>query len=166
MSPKPNARPFTPNLTIENARIVFRNFSGLEGMFNPAGKRNFCVLINHDVEALAERGWNIKYLKPRDEEEPPQAYLKVQVAYKNTPPKITIISNRKQTHLDEDSVSLLDWAEIEYVDLIVSPYYWDKAGKTGITAYAKTMYVTIKVDELELKYKDVPDSALSALPDD
>ena len=33
------------NIVIENARIGFRNFSGKEGQFNPAGRRNFCVFI-------------------------------------------------------------------------------------------------------------------------
>jgi len=154
------------NIIMENARIGFRNFSGAEGKFNPAGRRNFCVFID-DVDLagrLEDDGWNMKYLKPREEEDAPQAYLQISVAYTNVPPKMVLVTSRGKTILEEDTVSMLDWVEIKNVDLIINPYNWDVNGKTGVKAYAKSMYVTIMEDVFEQKYLDVPDSALKALP--
>lgn len=155
------------NIVIEDARIGFRNFSGKEGKFNPAGSRNFCVFIDADTaEVLESDGWNIKWLDPRDEEEAPQAYLQVAVSYENYPPKILLITSRGKTILDEGSVNLLDWAEIKNVDLIVRPYNWEVNEKRGVKAYCKSMYITIIEDEFEKKYHDVPDSAANTLPRD
>jgi hypothetical protein len=141
------------NITLNDCRIIFRNFSGKEGKFNPAGRRSFCVILDNALAADLEReGWNIKYLKPRDDEEEPQAYLQVRVNYGNVDPKIYMVVGKQKTLLDEDSVSSLDYAEIENVDLVIRPYEWDVNGKSGITAYVKTMYVTVARDEFADKY--------------
>ena len=151
------------NIRIENAKIRFRNFSGKEGRFNPAGRRNFCVFLDDtSASELLDEGWNIKYLQPRTEEDEPQAYLQVAVSYANVPPKVYLVTNKQKTLLDEDTINALDWAELETVDLVVRPYNYEVNGKTGVKAYLKTMYAKIVEDEFADKYEDVPDSAISA----
>lgn len=152
------------NITMENARIGFRNFSGKEGKFNPAGRRNFCVFIEMDLaQTLEKDGWNIKWLQPREEGDESQAYLQVSVAYGNFDPKIVLITSHGKTILDDESVDLLDWVEVKTIDLIIRPYNWDVNGKSGVKAYIKSMYVTILEDVFEQKYLDVPDTALKGI---
>jgi hypothetical protein len=140
---------------MEGVRIIFRNFAGKEGQYNREGDRNFAVLLDDTIaNTMAEDGWNVKWLKPReeDEEESTQAYLQVSVNFKGRPPRIVLITSRGRTNLDEGQVEMLDWADIKNVDLIVRPYEWVVNQKSGIKAYLQSIYVTIEEDPLELKY--------------
>ena len=77
---------------------------------------------------------------------------------------MVLITSRGKTNLGEADISLLDWAEITNVDLIINPYIGP--GRETPTAYLDSLYVTIQEDELELKYLDVPDSALAGLTEE
>lgn len=150
------------NLVIENAHIIFKNFSGSEGRYNREGRKNFCVIIEDEATAneLKRTGWNIKTLSSRNGEEPSTYYLKVDVSYDYFPPKIFIVTKKSKTLLDAESISALDYADIKNVDIVIRPYCWEVNGNTGIKAYVKTMYVVIEEDEFADKYAE------SEFPDD
>lgn len=152
------------NIKIENAKVRFKNFSGKEGKYNPAGRRNFCVILDEDsAQSLFEEGWNVKYLQPKEEGDDPIPYLQVAVSYNNMPPKVYLVTSKQKTLLDEDTIGMLDCGEFANFDLVIRPYNYDVNGKTGVKAYLKTLYATLVEDEFADKYEDVPDSAISAV---
>ena len=143
---------------MEGVRIIFRNFAGKEGQYNREGDRNFAVLLDEQVATdLAADGWNVKWLKPREEDEGdnPQAYLQVSVNFKGRPPRVVLLTSTKRRNLDESEVEDLDWVDIKNVDLIIRPYEWVVNNKSGIKAYLQSIYVTIEEDALERKYAEM-----------
>jgi len=152
----PGNRPQDGTLVMEDARIVFRNFAGAEGMYNREGDRNFCVLLDEPLaQDMMADGWNIKRLKPRDDAEIGTAYIQVSVGFKGRPPIMAMITSKGRINLEEADCVLLDWADILVADLIIRPYHWNVSGKTGVKAYLKSIFITINEDFLELKYADV-----------
>ena len=145
------------NIKIENARIVFRNLSGKPDKFNPqGGKRSFSVVIEDPEFAneLKREGWNIKQFNPSpDSDEEPAHFISVKVSYNNIPPHIYLCTSKNKTLLNEDTVGQLDYAEISNVDIVITPYQYEMNGRSGISAYVKTMYVTVVEDEFASKYE-------------
>lgn len=138
---------------VEDARLVFRNFSGKEGQYNREGDRNFSVILDDEAAKLMLKdGWNVKYLASREEEEADTPYIQVAVNFSNRPPRVVMITSTGRTNLHEDTVSVLDWADIRTCDLIARAYDWTVNGKSGTKAYLQSMFITIEEDELERKY--------------
>lgn len=153
-----NAR-VNETLQIGNATMLFRNFSGREGKYNRAGQRNFCVYIDDPdyAQELIRDGWNVRTRPARDEGEQPRYYLQVAVSFDNIPPTVYMITKRKKTKLDEESIGALDFAEIRNCDMTIRPYNWviqegTRNEKSGVKAYLRSLYVVIDEDEFAEKY--------------
>lgn len=152
------ARTDVPNISIDNAQIRFRNFTGEPTKFDKAGgKRTFSVILDVEMaDKLRDDGWNVKSWEPDGADEPIY-HLPVEISYKIYPPKVWMISGNKKTMLQEDTISALQYAEFTKVQLIIRPYCWEVNGKSGIKAYVKAMYVTIEEDEFEKEYRNFDD---------
>ena len=146
-------------ITVRNARIIYRNFAGRQTDTNPAGKRNFTLIIDDpDLEAeLIRNNYYVKPGKVKDDGTQFNPTLKVSIGFddrfKHTYKMITSTST---TTLDEDTIGILDAADIEKIDMVIRPYDYSKKFKTsngtGISAYVETLFVTIHEDELEKEY--------------
>lgn len=144
-------------VNIESASIGFRNFEGREGMYNKKGERSFAVFLDKELaETLAQAGWNIKFPKDDEKIDPDQdgrnPYMIVSVGFDFYPANVFLISNGKPTKLGEEEVAMLDWAEIQNVDLVLRPYEWSVNRNSGIKAYLKSGYFTIVADIFAQKY--------------
>lgn len=154
-------RRVTRNIRIAGAKILFPNFEGKADNYNKEGDRSFCVIIPPDkIEQVLEDGWNVKYLKPR-EDDPEQIsipYLSVKVRFNPYPPIAEKIQYGRRVKLDEDTIGQLDWLRFENVDLVISPYNYSamRNRPAGVSAYLKAIYVTVEEDEFGRKYANIP----------
>ena len=150
------------NITIEGAKLIFRNFSGKVTEFNKNGNMSFSVLLDDDLAAQLENdGWNVKYRKPRedDPDQYRQPFLPVKIKFGMYPPTVVIITSRGKKRLDENTIGQLDWVRIQNADVQIRPFTYPamQGRPEGISAYLKTLYVTIIEDPLDTKYADIPD---------
>ena len=145
-------------VSLEGVRIGFRNFEGREGQYNKKGERSFAAFLDRDTaEALLAEGWNVKFPKENPGQTDPDAdardpYIQISVGFDFYPANVFLISNGEPSRLTEDEVLMLDWAEIENVDLVLRPYEWSVNRNSGIKAYLKSGYFTIVTDKFAAKY--------------
>lgn len=142
-------------LQIEDARIIFRNFSGEGSKYNREGDRNFAVIIPDEEikDQLVENGWNVKIKPPRDEDDSPFMYLPVKIRFNHRGPGIYLVSGDKVTRLNEETIGMLDEVDIKSVDMDLRPYDWEVNGKTGRSAYLQALNVIQNIDRFAARYQ-------------
>ena len=143
-------------LQIDDARIIFKNFSGEESKFNRAGDRNFAVRINDPdvVDQLTADGWNVTVKPPKEEGDDPYMYIKVKIKFNDRGPKVFLKSGKHVRRLSEQNVGLLDSIDILRVDLDLRAYDWEVNGKTGRTAYLDSINVEQDLNRFEEYYEN------------
>lgn len=139
------------NLNVENAALIFKNFSGDPTQVNPAGgKRTFALVLNEEYAAiLSSNGWNVKVKELKDNyNEDDKAmtvswndydrvyrgqfdnamiYTEIVVNEASTyPPKIykvTMLDGQKSmVELPPAQYYRLDREELYNVDIVIHPY--------------------------------------------
>ena len=145
------------NINIEGALIIWKNFSGERDKFNP-GKRGFSVVIDDAVMAdeLKQEGWNVKERPLQEGADPSEQEWTLPVKLNmNRYTQVWLIVGNHKTLLDENTVAQLDVVDIVNCDISIRPYEWEMGGRTGITAYVDSMYVTIRENKFAEKYADL-----------
>lgn len=142
-------------IIITDCKIIYTNFEGREDQYNKNGNRTFDILLeNEDADILAKEGYNIKYPLneegERDYERSPR--LRASVSYKLYEPKVYIINGEQKTKLTEETVGTLDNVDIEYCDIVLTPYHWESNFGKGIKPYLKSLYAVIEFDPFIDKY--------------
>ena len=147
------------SIQIDDARIIFRNFSGRGDRYNRAGERNFCVVIPDEsiAEKLMDAGWNVRIKPPKIEGDEPYMFMKVKVRFGDYGPDCYLASGRSQVKLTEATVGCLDKVQIMSVDMDIRPYDWDRDGQSGRTAYLNAIRVTQRLDRFAELDKDEDD---------
>lgn len=142
-------------LEINDARILWPNFSGTADRFNREGDRNFNIVI--PTQELADMllnhknqygdSWNVKIKPPKEDGDVPFMHMPVKVKFNNRGPNVYLVSGDKQVPLNEDTVGCLDDIDIVSVDMDIRPYDGKMAnGMTFRTAYLSAMRVYQRVD--------------------
>ena len=142
-------------LEINEARIIWPNFSGRGDRFNREGDRNFhlvipdqeiCDALLNDKNEYGD-GWNVKIKAPREEGDTPFMHMPVKVKFNQRGPNIYLVSGNKQVALNEDTVKCLDYIDIVSCDMDIRPYDGEMPnGQTFRTAYLSAMRVYQRVD--------------------
>lgn len=143
-------------LQIDDARIIYRNFSGIGSKYNREGERNFAVVIPDQeiADALINEGWNVKIKPPREENDSPFMFLPVKIKFNDRGPNAYLMTGKRMNRLDEESIRCLDDIDILSVDMDIRPYDWEINGKVGRTAYLQSIKVTQEVDRFAEQYSD------------
>ena len=147
---------------IDDARLVFRNFSGKGDKYNREGDRNFAVVIptQEQADALLTDtnefgiGWNVRVKAPREEGDEPFRYLKVKITFNEHGPEIYLNSNGNRRLLTEETVGILDNIDIESVDLDIRPYDGDGNYGPFRSAYLVGMEVFQNISRFAARYAE------------
>ena len=151
-------------ITIWDAKLYFKNFTGAEGRYNQKGDRNFGVFIDDDTaKQLESDGWNVKYTKP-NEEGYQRPYLKVKLNFKGRP-RLYLVADGRKTILTEETAGELDDLVFEKVDLKIRHAYLKNYDCW--TQYIDKGYFTVLEDDLDRAYatpRDEFDEAMDDIP--
>ena len=143
-----------PMLIIENAEIIYPNFSGREGKYNREGDRNFSVMIPEDLDPMQMKadGWNVKeYFRNN---EPTGRYyisgVSINFNYYIKPEIHYITANGNSILLTEETLDgriaqQLDGRGAERYDISIRPREWSRSdGTIGIKGYLDQMRIVAK----------------------
>jgi len=165
--------PRVNDINITNGEIAYSNFAGRPTAYKPEGgvRTVTFVMPEEIVPDLQKDGWKVR----RQEFEDGSYRYLLEATFlfrtregKLRDPKIFIVRGNELIHVTEETVDTLDHAEIISADAVIGPYYYDYAGKQGIKAYLNSLYLTIKENPIDEKYrkmlKDMPNLGNDDLP--
>lgn len=146
------------DVELEDVKVkwAFSHFDGRADTFNDEGDHNFTIILPEETaQQLMQEGWNVREKEGYEEGDPPEFQLKVKISYRFEAPKIYLIKNGRKFRADERDLSDIRRDTCEQIDVIITPSRWVNGNRTGITAYAKELYATVRESRFASKYSDL-----------
>lgn len=164
----------TQERTLKNR--VFKNIAGDQitwrhmednpndgGMYGRPGNRYFAIKLDDALaEELEHEGWPVIWRNVNHDENDPteimRGYLKVFIKYGTRfPVDIYLINANMKTKVllseaDLDALHI-DMKPIEFVDVMIRPYYWTYGDKHGVKAQVQAMNILLSQDGLDDDYE-------------
>lgn len=144
---------------VELLPVPFRNARGLKSKFNAPGRRSITIAIDQSVaDELTGRGYNIRYLEPLNEGDPPKPILRIIIKISpesdegSKPPTIWCIYGDRKVPLKTDNIDALDYLDVSSCDVVINGYEYDFNGRQGVSAYLDKMFAVVEQDDLDIKY--------------
>ena len=146
-----------------NIKWGFSHFDGKANGFNEEGDHNFTIIVPEDrVKELQDAGWNVKFKEGREEGDPGEWILKVNISYRLRAPQVYLVHDdpnnegkKRMMKADESDLDQIRRDSTDQIDCIITPHRWVNGNRTGVSAYVKEMYVTIRKSRLAMMYDDV-----------
>lgn len=146
------------NINIEDGILAYTNFSGKK---SESGKRTVTFVIPDDIaQDLIKDGWNLRLETfEKQPDRSPRYLLNCTIQYRTKDgrpkdPKIYLVRPNGLQHMTEETVDNLDGGvDILSVDAVIRPFYWEVGSRSGISAYINSMYITVKEEPVDAKYR-------------
>lgn len=154
------------NLKFDGLAFAYRtNFAGADPKgWNSKHERYFDIKLTEDeANSLIDEGWNVS-TNAKDPDNPIYT-LRAFVRFDIMPPTVWQITSKRRVMLNENTIAVLDRANIKHVDAIIRPYNWNNNGRIGTKAMVEELYVVIEESEFAERYADIPEDD-SSLPFD
>jgi hypothetical protein len=130
---------------VENARIIFRNFSGKERKNNEEGERTFCVVLDDSTaKELSKSKWDVKWFNDVKQDDVSIPYLQVTINPNAFFPSVIIVEKDCRRIFNEDTVPMLDKIKIKSANVTMNGYSWVVGNHRGVKVYLEELIATIE----------------------
>jgi hypothetical protein len=160
-------------LEVENAVIIWPNFSGKPNRFGNTAKYFNLAITKEVADELSKRNFNVHEMTDKETNEILFYFVNIKVNMESAyPPIITVYTNyrgvKSHTSISADTVATLDNIQIESADCMIN-IYCSKANPDRPSGYLKKLnIIQHKVVEFDGKYDnwDGPADAGQPEPDE
>lgn len=140
------------NISIEGARVRYRDLSGNPSKFNKSGQRNITIELEmEEALQLQDLGYNVRFpgLDKDGEERAP--LLKIVVMKFS---KVFRVNSKNQTirHLEEHEIGDLQFYRLVNVDLTFYGRSYDVGGNKGLSATLSKGFFDVEESYFDQKY--------------
>lgn len=130
----------------------WRNFSGEKTEINKTGRRVFNIFLPEPLaKELKEIGWNVKTHDPYRDDGDTTYTLEIEASYDTKDgrfpkPLVKLVAyDGAETLLDEETIGMLDRADIDEATVEFRPNNWEVNGRWGCKAYLQELKAYLKM---------------------